>query len=212
MNILHLTCSPRGDASESNKLSRKIVDSLLQQYPRAALRTRVLADGPLPHIDAHYASLQHSRDAAVSVCGSVSLSDQLITELEDANVIVIGTPMHNLSVPSSLKAWIDHVVRARRTFTITAAGKKGMLRDRPVFIAVASGGRFSGEHSNQPDFLTPYLRTILGSIGLHNLSFFSVEGTGAGPDAVACAHAAADHALETHFRSLHISDASPEIH
>jgi hypothetical protein len=71
---------------------------------------------------------------------------------EFADVVVIGTPMHNLTVPAALKAWIDHVVRARRTFTISAAGKVGTLRDRPVFVAIASGGRFSGERARQPDF------------------------------------------------------------
>jgi FMN-dependent NADH-azoreductase len=211
MNILHLTCSPRGDASESHKLSQKIVDLLLQRYGAAALVRRVLSDGALSHVDADYASLQHAGDATVSARGSIAMSDRLIAELEHADIVVIGTPMHNLSVPSSLKAWIDHVVRARRTFAMTASGKKGMLRDRPVFIAVASGGRFSGENARQPDFLTPYVRTILGSIGLHNLSFFSVEGTGAGPDAVASARAAADHALEAHFRSLDVSDACTEV-
>ena len=106
------------------------------------------------------------------------LSEELIRELESADFVVIGTPMHNLTVPSALKAWIDHVVRARRTFNVTPAGKVGTLRDRPVFVAIASGGRFSGERARQPDFLTPYLKAILGMIGLHDLTFFSVQGTG----------------------------------
>jgi FMN-dependent NADH-azoreductase len=110
--------------------------------------------------------------------------------------------MHNLSVPSALKAWIDHVVRARRTFHMSREGKVGTLRDRPVFIGVSSGGRFSGEHARQPDFLTPYLKLILGTIGLHDLTFFSVEGTGAGPDAVAEARALADRTVQEYFSSV----------
>ena len=123
-------------------------------------------------------------------------------------MIVIGTPMHNLSLPSALKAWIDHVVRARRTFSLTKHGKVGTLRDRPVFIAVSSGGRFSGEHAHQPDFLTPYLKTILGMIGLRDLTFFSVEGTGAGADATASARAQAEVVAA---RALCVVSRSPAV-
>jgi FMN-dependent NADH-azoreductase len=82
------------------------------------------------------------------------LSEELIRELESSDFVVISTPMHNLTVPSTLKAWLDHVIRARRTFNIGREGKVGTLRDRPVFVAIASGGRFSGERARQPDFLT----------------------------------------------------------
>ena len=132
------------------------------------------------------------------------LSDELIRELESSDIVVIGTPMHNLMVPSTLKAWIDHVVRARRTFNITAAGKVGTLRDRPVFIAIAAGGRFSGERARQPDFLTPYLKAILGIIGLHDLTFFSVQGTGATADVVAETRGRTDQALEEYFSSFSV--------
>jgi FMN-dependent NADH-azoreductase len=108
--------------------------------------------------------------------------------------------MHNLSVPSSLKAWLDHVVRARRTFTMTASGKVGMLGDRPVYVAIASGGRFSGERARQPDFLTPYLTTILAMIGLHDVTFFSVQGTGAGSDAVDATRIETEAELQAHFQ------------
>jgi FMN-dependent NADH-azoreductase len=107
----------------------------------------------------------------------VDLSEALIREVEAADVIVIGTPMHNLTVPSVLKAWIDRILRAGRTFMSTPAGKMGMLRDRPVFIGIASGGVFSGRRASQPDFLTPYLSAVLGSIGLKTLQFLPVQAT-----------------------------------
>ncbi|MET3382690.1 FMN-dependent NADH-azoreductase [Variovorax paradoxus] len=199
MKILHVNCSSRGQASESFKLSRKIVDLLLKKSPDAVLVKREIGGGALRHIDANYAFAQHSSAAEINQEGSISTSEELIRELENSDVVVIGTPMHNLSVPSALKAWIDHVVRARRTFNVGAAGKVGTLRDRPVFIAVASGGRFSGEHARQPDFLTPYLTTILGTIGLKDLNFFSIQGTGLGPDVVAHARAKTDLALQAYF-------------
>jgi FMN-dependent NADH-azoreductase len=85
--------------------------------------------------------------------------------------------MYNLTVPSVLKAWIDRILRAGRTFTPTPAGKVGMLLDRPVFVGIASGGVFSGERANQPDFLTPYLSVVLGNIGLQTVQFIPVQAT-----------------------------------
>ena len=202
MEILHVSCSPRGRAAESYRLSRKIIDLLLRSEPAATVVDRVIGEGLMPHIDAGYALAQHSPMARVPHEGAIARSEALIRELERSDVVVIGTPMHNLTVPSALKAWIDHVVRARRTFHVTREGKLGTLRDRPVFVAVASGGIFSGERARQPDYLTAYLKTILGSIGLRDLTFFSVEGTGYGPDAVAEARDRTDRALQAHFASF----------
>ena len=132
----------------------------------------------------------------------MSKSEELIQELESSDFVVIGTPVHNFTVPSALKAWIDHVVRIRRTFNTTRNGYAGVLRDRPVFVAVSSGGRYSGERARQPDFLTPYLRAILGIIGLHDLTFFSVEGSSLGPDVVAEATTKVDRALHEYFSTF----------
>jgi FMN-dependent NADH-azoreductase len=196
--ILHVSCSPRGEAAESLRLSRNILGFLLQAHPEAVVVERSIGGVEIPWIDADYATSQQSL-ADVSQTGSMATSEALVQELERADIVLIGTPMHNMTVPAALKAWIDHVVRARRTFDVTPAGKVGLLRDRPVFVAVASGGKFSGERARQPDFLTPYLQAVLGMIGLHDLTFFSVQGTGAGPDAVAVARAATDQALEAYF-------------
>ena len=201
MKILHVSCSPRGPDSESHRLSRKIIGHLLENTPGATLVHRPLTDGAMPHVDANYALAQHWAAAGIAPEGSTARSEVLIQELENADVLVIATPMHNLSLPSALKAWIDHVVRARRTFNVSAAGKLGLLRDRPVFIAIASGGVFSGERARQPDFLTPYLKAILGTIGLHDLRFFSVQGTGGKAEDVAAARAATDGALLGYFSS-----------
>ena len=205
--ILHVSCSPRGQISESDRLAQKIIGFLQQKEPTAKLVHRDLGDGSITHVDRDYAISQASF-ADVSKEGSMVQSEALIRELESADIVVIGTPMHNLTVPSVLKAWIDHVVRARRTFNVTPAGKVGLLGDRPVFIAVASGGRFSGERARQPDFLTPYLKAVLNMIGLHDLTFFSVQATIAGPDAVAATVAATDQALQEHFAVLAVDGAS----
>ncbi|PZM08612.1 FMN-dependent NADH-azoreductase [Rhizobium tubonense] len=200
-NILRVSFSPRGQASESHRLSQKIVELLLEKEPGAQIVERDLGNGSLPHVDGSYAVSQGG-PTDVSVDGSMARSEEFIGEIEAADVVIISTPMHNLSIPSALKAWIDHIVRVRRTFNITPAGKVGTLGGRPVFVAIASGGRFSGERANQPDFLTPYLRVILEMIGLNDLTFFSVQGTGSTRDIVLETRAKTDRELEAYFSTF----------
>jgi FMN-dependent NADH-azoreductase len=177
MNILHIDCSPRPE-SHSRQLSAAIVEKLLEVAPAASIGRRDLGAAPLPHASADYATtLSSPATLAAPLKGSLDLAEALIQEVEEADVIVIGTPMHNLIVPSVLKAWIDQILRAGRTFKSTPAGKVGMLHDRPVFIGIASGGVFTGERANQPDFLTPYLSVVLGSAGLKTLQFLPVQAT-----------------------------------
>ncbi len=186
MKILHLQASPRQQGSNAWWLSQQIVARLAAHSGHARISVRDLHGDAIPHVDASYAEALGSpvavdEDQAV---GTLALSDQLIAELDAADAVVIGTPMHNYTLPSTLKAWIDHVVRVRRSFAITPDGKVGLLRDRPVYVGIVSGGRFSGTTARQPDFLTPYLKVALATIGLHDLRFYSMEGLAAGGAAV----------------------------
>lgn len=187
MKILHLLASPRQEASNAWWLSRQIVERMAAQHPQAQVILRDLYATGIAHVDAAYADALGSpvaSDGSDAGQGTLTLSDRLIEELEQADQVVIGTPMHNYTVPSVLKAWIDHVVRVRRTFAITPDGKAGLLRDRPVHVAVVSGGRFTGATARQADFLTPYLKVALATIGLHDLHFTVMEGLAAGAQAV----------------------------
>jgi FMN-dependent NADH-azoreductase len=178
MNILHIDCSPRPE-SHSRQLSAAIIKRLFEVAPGASISRRDFAAAPLPHASSDYATaLSSPATLAAPPRGALELSEALIQEIEAADVVVIGTPMNNLTVPSVLKAWIDQILRVGRTFKSTPAGKVGMLRDRPVFIGIASGGVFTGDRANQPDFLTPYLSVVLGSIGLKTLQFLPVQATG----------------------------------
>jgi len=206
MNILHITCSPRAESSASYQLSRRVIERLLERHPAARVVARDLWADPLPHVDGQYATALASRtsdggDGAVQPNGpsSLALSDVLIEELRRADCVVIGMPMHNFTVPSVLKSWLDHVVRIGVTFNVTPEGKIGVLADRPVYLAVSSGGYRTGERARQPDFLEPYLRAILPTIGLKDLHFFSVQSLAAGPDAIAAANAAVARELNAHF-------------
>jgi FMN-dependent NADH-azoreductase len=196
--ILHVSASPHGEAAESYRLSQKVIAALTQYNPAIEVIERSIGNGSLQHVDRDYAISQASADD-VSAEGSMARSEELVRELESADCLVISTPMHNLSIPSALKAWIDHVVRARRTFAIGPGGKVGLLKDRPVFIAIASGGRFSGDNPRQPDFLTPYLKTILAMIGLRDVTFFTVQGTGASSETLARTRETTERALAAHF-------------
>jgi len=177
VNILHIDCSPRRE-SHSRWLSAAITEELIDVLPGAHIIRRDLGAAPLPHATADYAATLSSPLAlADPIRGSLGLAEALIAEVEMADVIVIGTPVHNLTVPSVLKAWIDQVLRVGRTTMTTSAGKVGMLADRPVFIGVACGSPFNRDGATQPDFLTPYVAEVLGSIGLKSLQFLWVHGT-----------------------------------
>jgi len=180
MKLLHLTFSPRGEESESTQLSQAIVNQLCSLHSVSRIIRRDWRLHATSAIDADYAkalaNAARNNTDKLSYEGSLQESERLICELEEADVVVIGTPMHNFTVPASLKTWIDLVVRVNRSFNITPAGKVGTLDSKPVYIAIASGGFFGSEHSRQPDFLTPYLKAILATIGLHDLRFFLAQG------------------------------------
>jgi FMN-dependent NADH-azoreductase len=179
--ILQILVSPRS-ASISRRVAGQIVAHIATQRPGANLINRDLAANPPPHPDLglYEAILSPTPDDDPRF----ALSERMIVELEMADFVVVGTPMNNFTVPSPLKAWIDHVVRIRRTFRSTPAGKIGLLRDRPVIIASAHGGYCGDAPPGQPDFLTPYLRAIFLTIGIRSVEFLRLEGLARDPAAM----------------------------
>ncbi|HVH78571.1 MAG TPA: NAD(P)H-dependent oxidoreductase [Stellaceae bacterium] len=179
--ILQILVSPRPNAF-SRRIAREVTARLVALHPRAELIERDLAADPPPHPD-----LDLYEAILTPTVGNddprYALSERLIGELEASDFVVIGTPMNNFSVPSTLKSWIDHIVRIRRTFRSSPEGKIGTLRDRPTFVVTAHGGPMSGGY--QPDFLTPYLRVIFETIGIRQLEFFCADALSRGPESVA---------------------------
>jgi FMN-dependent NADH-azoreductase len=116
---------------------------------------------------------------------AVKLSDQLVDEVIAADVIVIGAPMYNFSVPSGLKAYIDQIARAGRTFKYTETGPVGLLTHKKVYIVTASGGVYSEGPAAGYDFLATYLRAVLGFLGITDISFIRAEGVALGEQALA---------------------------
>ncbi|BCG02524.1 hypothetical protein PPGU19_070920 (plasmid) [Paraburkholderia sp. PGU19] len=181
MKILFINASPHGETSHGYGLALEMIRSLGKSAHNALL-TRDLGSLPLPPITQDYAKAITSREPDVS---RFDVSEQLIREIEMTDALIINTPMHNFTVPAALKLWIDYVLRVHRTFAVTPEGKVGLMRDRPTFVIVGSGGFHSGERAWQGDFLTPYLRYSLGSIGLKSTHFVLLQGLTHGDEAVA---------------------------
>ena len=119
----------------------------------------------------------------------MALSDSLIEELKSADVLVMGVPMYNFSIPSTLKAWIDHITRPQVTFRMTEAGPEGLLLGKKAYVAIARGGQYLG---TPRDLQTPYLNMVLGLIGITDVEFIYAEGLAMGPQAEAAARKEAD--------------------
>jgi FMN-dependent NADH-azoreductase len=178
--ILSIVSSAKGDQSFSNKLSGAIIDKLLTVYPDSQIQTRDLAADPLPYyqgpqIAAHYtpADLRTADHKEV-----LRKSDQAIQELMDADFIVIGVPLYNFGVPSTLKSWVDHIARSGITFSYGDGVPKGLVTDKKVYLAVASGAIYSDGPMKALDFAEPYLRGLLGFLGMTDITTFRVEGIG----------------------------------
>ncbi|WP_250441415.1 MULTISPECIES: NAD(P)H-dependent oxidoreductase [unclassified Caballeronia] len=181
MKVLFINASPHGDASHGYRLALEMIDTL-RKRARVDTVKRDLAATPLPPLTQDYARAITSRHPDEA---QFDISEQLIREIETTDTLIINTPMHNFTVPAALKLWIDYVLRIHRTFVSTPEGKVGLMRDRPTFVIVGSGGFHGGELARQRDFLTPYLRYALGSIGLQDLRFVTLQGLVRGSEAVA---------------------------
>jgi FMN-dependent NADH-azoreductase len=190
MRALLLNSSPHSGASHGFRLARDMLGALGTQVVE-----RDLVADPLPSISKDYAMAVTSRNPPG---GAFDWSERVIREVEETDLLVISTPMHNFTVPAALKLWIDHVLRINRTFESTPDGKVGLMQDRPTFVLVGSGGFHSGDRARQPDFLTPYLRYALESIGIRSVHFILMQGLVTGDASVAEALADARSALSRH--------------
>jgi len=198
-NILYVSSSPRGSASYSNRVAARVIRELRQADPQTTVTVRDLAQDPVPHVDVDFVTATRSADGPRTERQRAILaqSDALVAELLAADIIVIAAPMINFSVATTLKSWFDYIARAGRTFSYSEAGPKGLVSDKRVIVVSASGGIYSGENAAF-DFQVPWLRNMLGFLGMTDVEVIRVEGTAFGPEA-------ADKALEratAHAREL----------
>ncbi|NQU58529.1 MAG: NAD(P)H-dependent oxidoreductase [Rhodospirillales bacterium] len=197
-HLLAITSSPKAEGSVSNALVQDFVDNWISANREMSVTRRDVGLTPPPHLDgATIGSIYtppDQRDEGAQHL--IAFSDTLVEELEAADVIVIGAPMHNFGLPSGLKTWIDHIARVGRTFAYTEAGPKGMLSDKKVFVLGARGGNYSPDSpAHGMDFVTPYLRAVLGFIGLDDVTFIHAEGVASGGEGIAIAHEAVKSAV-----------------
>jgi FMN-dependent NADH-azoreductase len=197
--ILNIVSSPRGGASYSKQLGEAIISKLLAAYPGSPVKTVDLVQKHWPHLEeAHLTSFYTPVEKYTEQDrAAIRHSDEAIRELVEADIVVIGAPMYNFNIHSALKAWIDHVVRSGKTFSVTASGAEGLLKGKKVYVALASGMVYSEGPMKSMDFIEPYLRNILGFIGLTDITFFRVEGTSI-PDLK-------DGAMEKAVGSIHLN-------
>lgn len=177
MQILHVVTSINGNQSMSHKLGEAIVRRL-QEQADADILVRNLADSPLPHLDGQLlgAFFTPADQRPAQLAETVKLSEEAVRELFQADSIVIDVPMYNFSIPSTLKAWIDHIARAGVTFRYTENGPEGLVKGKKIYLAISSGGVYSEGASQDLDFTERYLRSVLGFMGMTDITAFRVEG------------------------------------
>jgi FMN-dependent NADH-azoreductase len=172
--LLVVDASPRAERSHSRKLSAEYLATWRAAHPDGKIITRDLAQEPPPFVSEAWVvgAFAPADSQPVAAKEAIAVSNRYVDELLEADDVLIATPMFNLNLPAALKAWIDQVVRAGRTFAITAEGYAGLAKDKQATVIVTSGGDFRpGTPAAGYDFLSPYVRGILGFIGINNVEF-----------------------------------------
>ena len=185
MNILVVNSSAQGEASVSAGLARDFVRGLQTADPSVQVTVRDVGADPLPHLVPETVNGLRGVAQTEAELGALALSDALIAELREADLIVIGAPMYNFGIPSTLKAWFDHVLRARVTFRYTENGPEGLLRDKRAVVIESRAGVYSEGPAARTDHQEGHLRTILAFIGIEDVRFVRVEGTAFGAESAA---------------------------
>ena len=181
--ILVLNSSVSSHTSVSRILVEEAVSSLLEAEPGATVVHRDLGAAPIPHLTTTNLAGVRGVPTTDAELAARALSDQLIAELRTADTIVIGAPMYNFSIPTGLRAWFDYVLRAGETFSYSEAGPRGLLGGKRVIVIELRGGLYSEGPAQAIDFQEPYLRHLLGFMGLADVAFIRAERIGFGPDA-----------------------------
>jgi FMN-dependent NADH-azoreductase len=191
MNILQINASARREGANSTQLANTVVQRLKASNPGATHTLRDLAVTPHPMLDeAALGALFTTADQrSPEQAARVALDDLLIAELQAHDTLVLGVPMYNFGVPVQLKAWIDAIARVGVTFQYTANGPEGQLTGKTVYVALARGGLY---RDTPNDSQVPYLKAVLGFLGLKDVRFIYAEGLAMGPEAVSKGFAQAE--------------------
>lgn len=182
-HLLVINSSAAGRDSVSRVLVADAVGKLLEADPAAHVTHRDLGENPPPHLISQTLNGVRGTASTDIEFAARRLSDELIGELKAADTIVIGAPMYNFSVPTTLRAWFDHVLRAGVTFKYVDGAVRGLLGGKRVIVIESRGGLYSEGPAQAVDFQEPYLRHLLGFIGITDVTFVRAEKIGYGPEA-----------------------------
>ena len=182
MNILVVSSSANGDASVSNGLVARFVDSVRETNPAAHVVLSDVGARPLPHLTRETVAAIKGEPKSQAELEARALSDALVGELQQADLIVIASPMYNFGISSTLKSWFDHVARAGVTFRYTENGPEGLLKGKKTVAILSRAGFYSEGPGTAMDGQEPYLRAMLGFIGLDDVTWIRAEKLAFGPD------------------------------
>jgi len=195
MKLLHLDSSAR-DSSVSRAMTQEFVAAWKQTHPQGHVIRRDLADLPLAHVTDAWAEAKNTEPSKLTPeqRRELALSDHLVDELVQADLIVLGSPMYNFNISAALKVWIDLVVRQGKTVDFTVRPPKGLLQGKKLVVITARGGHYAAGSPTAPfDFQEPYLRHILGIMGLTDVTFIHADRQMYGEEMAATArHEAAE--------------------
>ncbi|MEA3028889.1 MAG: FMN-dependent NADH-azoreductase [Sphingomonadales bacterium] len=195
MNILIVSSSANGDASVSGALAARFTDSVRAQHPEARIVLRDVGANPLPHLTAETVAAIKGEPQSAAELAARELSDALVAELAEADLVVIASPMYNFGMSSTLKAWFDHVLRAGVTFRYGENGPEGLMAGKKAVVIESRGGLYSQGPAAAMDGQEAHIRTLLGFIGITDPTFVRAEKLGYGPEAAQAAIAEAGEAL-----------------
>jgi FMN-dependent NADH-azoreductase len=198
--VLVVTSSVSGEASVSNQLVRRAVDALRRNDPEVLVATRDLGEDPLPHLDSEAVAAIRGEPANAIQKAARARSDAVVAEVQSADTLVIGAPMYNFGIPSTLKAWFDHLLRAGITFRYTESGPLGLLKGKRAIVVLARGGLYSEGPAQVLDAQEPHLRALLNFIGIEDVTFVRAEKLAMGDEARAEGLAMAEAGLD---RAMH---------
>jgi FMN-dependent NADH-azoreductase len=215
MNVLQINSSARREASHSTRLANRIVRRLRDADPDATLTVRDLGLNPHPVLDeaALGALFTPASQRTLEQAARVALDDELIAEIQAADVAVLGVPMYNFGVSAALKNWIDAIARVGATFRYTESGPEGLLKGKKVYVALTRGGKY---RNTPADTQVPYLKIVFSFLGLTDVAFVYAEGLNLGADAEQLAINSAYQQIEEAVHPLapvtvHVKTAEPEL-
>src|SRR5215475_13761390 len=183
MKLLHIDSSVLGPHSVSRQLSAAIVARLREQHPALDVAYRDLSSTPLSHLSGSHLAAAQGATASAALQEDLALGQAVLDEFLAADIVVLGAPMYNFTIPSQLKAWIDRILVVGKTFKYGAQGAEGLAGDKRVIVAISRGGFYgAGTPAAIGEHLETYLRWVFGFIGVTRPEFVSADGVQVGPE------------------------------